>query len=84
MALDAGVGVGVEAGGGACGFAVVDDLDGALWRRVGVVAQGDELPDEDGVDLVESAVAGSRYGLSSRGVWPRRGRGCRGRGRGSG
>ena len=56
MAFDAGVGVGVEAGGGACPLGVADDLDGARRRCVGVVAQGDELPDEVGVDLVEPAV----------------------------
>ena len=56
MALHTGVGIGVEAGGGACTLAVVDDGDGACRWCVGVVAQGDELPDEVGVDLVESAV----------------------------
>ena len=56
MAFDAGVGVGVEADGGACGLALVDDCDGALWRCVWVVAQGDELPDEVGVDLEEPGV----------------------------
>ena len=56
MALHAGVGVGVEAGGGACGLGVVDDLDGPRRRRVGVVAQGDDLPDEVGIGLVEPSV----------------------------
>ena len=56
MALDGGVGVGVEAGGESCTLAVVDDLDGARRRCVGVVAQGDGLADEHGVDLVESSV----------------------------
>ena len=56
MALDAGVGVGVEAGGESCGFGVVGDLDGARRRSVGVVAQGDGFADEHGVDLVEPSV----------------------------
>ena len=60
VALDAGIGVGVEAGGGACGFGVVDDLDGARRRCVGVVAQGDGLADEPGVDLVEPCVEAHR------------------------
>ena len=54
------VGVGVEAGGGACGLGVVDDLDGARRRRVGVVAQGDGFADEPGVGLVESCVEAHR------------------------
>ena len=60
MALDAGVGVGVEAGGESSGLGVVDDLDGARRRRVGVVAQGDGFADEHGVDLVESSVQAHR------------------------
>ena len=56
MALDAGVGVGVEAGGESCGLGVVDDCDGSRRRGVWVVTQGDGLADEHGVDLVEPAV----------------------------
>ena len=60
MALDGGIGVGVEAGGEACAAAVVDDLDGSRRRRLGVVTQGDGLADEHGIDLVESAVQAHR------------------------
>ena len=56
MALDGGVGVGVEAGGPPGTLAVVDDLEGARRRCVGVIAQGDGLADEHGVDLVEPTV----------------------------
>ena len=61
MTLDAGIGVGVEAGGGACGLGVVDDLDGGRRRCVGVVAQGDGLADEPGVALVEPCVEAHRW-----------------------
>ena len=60
MALDGGVGVGVEASGKACTVAVVDDLDGPRRRRLGVVTQGDGLADEHGIDFVESAVQAQR------------------------
>ena len=56
VALDAGIGVGVEAGGESCGLGVVDNLDGARRWCVGVVAQGDGFADEHGVDLVEPSV----------------------------
>ena len=60
MALDAGVGVGVEAGGESCGLGVVDDCDGSRRRGVWVVTQGDGLADEHGVDLVEPTVEAQR------------------------
>ena len=56
MALDGGIGIGVEAGGHPCGLGVVDDLDGSRRRRIGVVSQGDGVADEHGIDLVETTV----------------------------
>ena len=55
-ALDRGIGVGVEAGGKACGLCVVHDAKRPVGRRLGVVAQDDVLADENGVGLVESSV----------------------------
>ena len=60
VALDGGIGVGVEAGGESCTVAVVDDLDGSRRRCIGVVTQGDGFADEDGIDLVEPAVQAQR------------------------
>ena len=60
MALDGGIGVGVEASGPPCTLAVVDNLDGPRRRRLGVVTQGDGMADEHGIDLVESAVQAHR------------------------
>ena len=52
-----GVGVGVEHGGLAGELAVMDDLEGPVGRRRGIVAQHDGLADEEGVDLVETSVS---------------------------
>ena len=41
-------------------LAVVDDLNGARRRCVGVVTQGDGLADQDGVDLAEPAMQAHR------------------------
>ena len=41
-------------------MAVVDDLDGPRRRRLGVVAQGDGLADEHGIDIVETSVETQR------------------------
>ena len=60
MALDGGIGIGVEAGGPPCTLAVVDDVDGPRRRRLGVVTQGDGVADEHGIDFVETAVQAQR------------------------